>query len=142
VEGVNDTLVAVIRLLDVAANYVDLISQGEVLPRISDSNSGDFNTNKNNLNTYIEAVNALVADAGGPLEGCRRGKLSTRTEVPRRRPQARRGGERYPRRGSPFQGELPSAPRDVVLPCAAMTANSRAGSAAARGARRITRRIV
>ncbi|WP_235609598.1 MCP four helix bundle domain-containing protein, partial [Azospira sp. I13] len=64
VEGVNETLDAVIGPLNVAANYVDRISKGDIPPKITDSYNGDFNTIKNNLNTCIEAVNKLVADAG------------------------------------------------------------------------------
>ncbi|MDT8439607.1 MAG: MCP four helix bundle domain-containing protein, partial [Wenzhouxiangellaceae bacterium] len=63
VEGVNDTLDAVIGPLNVAADYVDRISRGDIPPKITDSYNGDFNKIKNNLNVCIEAVNLLVADA-------------------------------------------------------------------------------
>lgn len=63
VEGVNETLDAVIGPLNVAANYVDRISKGDIPEKITDSYNGDFNTIKNNLNTCIDAVNKLVADA-------------------------------------------------------------------------------
>ncbi|NTU42718.1 MAG: hypothetical protein HGA78_06625, partial [Nitrospirales bacterium] len=56
VEGVNDTLDAVIGPLNVAAEYVDRISKGEVPPKITDSYNGDFNEIKNNLNACIEAI--------------------------------------------------------------------------------------
>ncbi len=64
VEGVNATLDAVIGPLNVSAEYVDRISKGDIPPKITDSYNGDFNEIKNNLNTCIDAVNALVADAG------------------------------------------------------------------------------
>ena len=63
VEGVNQTLDAVIGPLNVAADYVDKISKGEIPAKITDNYNGDFNVIKNNLNTCIDAVNALVADA-------------------------------------------------------------------------------
>ncbi|WP_306605036.1 HAMP domain-containing protein, partial [Azonexus sp.] len=63
VSGVNNTLDAVIGPLNVAANYVDRISKGDIPARITDTYNGDFNTIKNNLNTCIDAVNKLVADA-------------------------------------------------------------------------------
>ena len=63
IEGVNATLDAVIGPLNVAARYVDDISKGNIPARITDNYNGDFNTLKNNLNTCIDAVGALVADA-------------------------------------------------------------------------------
>ncbi|HZC23384.1 MAG TPA: PAS domain S-box protein, partial [Candidatus Binatia bacterium] len=50
VEGVNQTLDAVIGPLNVAADYVDKISKGNVPPKITDNYNGDFNTIKKNLN--------------------------------------------------------------------------------------------
>lgn len=61
--GVNNTLDAVIGPLNVAADYVDRISKGDIPEKITDEYNGDFNTIKNNLNTCIDAVNELVADA-------------------------------------------------------------------------------
>uniref|UniRef100_UPI0011AED06F HAMP domain-containing protein n=1 Tax=Macromonas bipunctata TaxID=183670 RepID=UPI0011AED06F len=64
VQGVNDTLDAVIGPLNVAAKYVDDIAKGSIPPKITDSYNGDFNTIKNNLNTCIDALNGLIADMG------------------------------------------------------------------------------
>jgi hypothetical protein len=64
VQGVNDTLDAVIGPLNVAAKYVDDISKGAIPAKITDTYNGDFNVIKNNLNQCIDAVNNLVADAG------------------------------------------------------------------------------
>ncbi|TAN48789.1 MAG: hypothetical protein EPN21_13980, partial [Methylococcaceae bacterium] len=63
VEGVNQTLDAVIGPLNVAADYVDRIAKGAIPPKITDPYNGDFNILKNNLNLAIDNVNALVADA-------------------------------------------------------------------------------
>jgi methyl-accepting chemotaxis protein len=81
VEGVNNTLDAVIGPLNVAANYVDRISKGDIPPKITDSYNGDFNTIKNNLNTCIEAVNKLVADAGLLSKAAVDGRLATRADA-------------------------------------------------------------
>ncbi|PKN48662.1 MAG: methyl-accepting chemotaxis protein, partial [Deltaproteobacteria bacterium HGW-Deltaproteobacteria-16] len=62
VEGVNATLDSVIRPLNVAANYVDRISKGDIPARITDHYNGDFNTIKNNLNTCIDALNGLIEE--------------------------------------------------------------------------------
>ena len=79
--GVNETLDAVIGPLNVAAEYVDRISHGDIPPKISDSYNGDFNEIKNNLNTCIEAVNALVSDANLLARAAVEGKLATRADA-------------------------------------------------------------
>ncbi len=92
VEGVNATLDAVIGPLNVSAEYVDRISKGDIPPKITDTYNGDFNEIKNNLNTCIDAVNALVADAGSVVEGRRRrqaGHARRRQQAPGRLPQDR-----------------------------------------------------
>ncbi|HTP69522.1 MAG TPA: methyl-accepting chemotaxis protein [Dongiaceae bacterium] len=81
VEGVNATLDAVIGPLNVAADYVDKISKGIIPAKISDNYNGDFNTLKNNLNTCIDAVNALVGDANMLAKAAVEGKLSTRADA-------------------------------------------------------------
>ncbi len=62
VEGVNATLDAVIGPLNVAAEYVDRISKGDIPPRITDTYKGDFNEIKNNLNQCIDALSGLIAE--------------------------------------------------------------------------------
>jgi methyl-accepting chemotaxis protein len=81
VEGVNQTLDAVIGPLNVAADYVDKISRGAIPPKITATYNGDFNTIKNNLNNAIENVNALVADASMLANAAVEGKLATRAEA-------------------------------------------------------------
>ena len=62
VQGVNDTLDAVITPLNVAATYVDRIAKGDIPAKITDSYNGDFNVIKNNLNTCIESLSGLVEE--------------------------------------------------------------------------------
>jgi methyl-accepting chemotaxis protein len=81
VQGVNDTLDAVIGPLNVAAKYVDEISHGNIPPKITDSYNGDFNTIKNNLNQCVVAVDALVADANMLSKAAVEGKLATRADA-------------------------------------------------------------
>ncbi len=81
VQGVNDTLDAVIGPLNVAAEYVDRISKGDIPPKITDNYNGDFNEIKNNLNRCIEAVNALVADAKDLSNAAIAGKLNVRADA-------------------------------------------------------------
>ncbi|MDK9726551.1 MAG: cache domain-containing protein, partial [Sterolibacteriaceae bacterium MAG5] len=79
--GFNATLDAVIGPLNVAANYVDRISKGDIPPKITDSYNGDFNTIKNNLNQAIDAVNKLIADANLLAKAAVDGKLATRADA-------------------------------------------------------------
>jgi methyl-accepting chemotaxis protein len=85
VEGVNATLDAVIGPLNVAAEYVDRISKGDIPPKISDNYTGDFNEIKNNLNQAIDAVNALVSDAVMLSKAAVEGKLATRADASKHR---------------------------------------------------------
>ncbi len=60
VKGVNDTLDAVIGPLNVAAEYVDRISKGDIPSKITDNYNGDFNEIKNNLNVLIDAMDTIT----------------------------------------------------------------------------------
>ncbi len=81
VEGVNKTLDAVIGPLNVAAEYVDRISKGDIPSKITDKYNGDFNEIKNNLNQCVDAVNLLVKDAGALVTAAVEGKLDTRADA-------------------------------------------------------------
>jgi len=81
VEGVNQTLDAVIRPLNVSAEYVDRISKGDIPPKITDTYNGDFNEIKNNLNVCIDSVNRLVADGVGVTQAMLEGKLAVRSDA-------------------------------------------------------------
>jgi len=59
VQGVNDTLDAVITPLHVAADYIQRIGNGEIPAKITDTYHGDFNTIKNNINACIDGLGAL-----------------------------------------------------------------------------------
>jgi methyl-accepting chemotaxis protein len=61
--GMNETMDAVINPLNVAANYVDRISVGDMPDIIRDEYRGDFNKIKNNLNSMIQAINQIVEKA-------------------------------------------------------------------------------
>ncbi len=54
VEGVNDTLDAIISPLQVAAEYVDQISGGVIPDKISEEYKGDFDKIKQNLNSMVD----------------------------------------------------------------------------------------
>jgi methyl-accepting chemotaxis protein len=60
IQGVNDTLDAVIDPLHVAATYVDQISKGVIPAKITADYHGDFHTIKDNLNACIDGLGGLV----------------------------------------------------------------------------------
>lgn len=90
VQGVNDTLDAVIGPLNVAARYVDDISKGNLPPKITDNYNGDFNTIKLNLNQCIEAINTLVSDTDMLVKSAIEGKLTTRADATRHQGEFRK----------------------------------------------------
>jgi methyl-accepting chemotaxis protein len=83
IEGVNATLDAVIGPLNVAAEYVERISKGDLPPKITEAYRGDFNEIRNNLNTCIDAIRALVGDADTLVEAAAAQRFETRADAAR-----------------------------------------------------------
>ena len=81
VQGVNETLDAVIGPLNMTAEYVDRISAGDIPEEITDEYKGDFNEVKNNLNKVIRSLNGLLEEVGMVGEAAVEGKLETRGDV-------------------------------------------------------------
>ncbi len=77
----NNTLDAVINPLNMAANYIDRISKGDIPEKITETYNGDFNKLKDNLNQCIEAVTLLVDDAEMLSNTAVKGDLTKRSEV-------------------------------------------------------------
>ncbi len=69
IQGVNETLDAVIDPLNIAADYVDRISKGDIPPRITDNYNGDFNAIKDNLNVLIQAMDDITQTAEKIAQG-------------------------------------------------------------------------
>jgi len=59
VEGVNSTLDAIIKPLEMTASYLDKIGKGEIPEKISETYSGDFETIRNSINSCIDGLGAL-----------------------------------------------------------------------------------
>jgi len=81
VQGINDTLDAVVNPLNMAAKYVDDIAKGIIPAKITDTYNGDFNAIKNNLNQCIDAVNTMIADTALLADATEKGQLSTRADA-------------------------------------------------------------
>ncbi|ACL17015.1 methyl-accepting chemotaxis protein [Methanosphaerula palustris] len=83
IEGVNQTLDAVITPLNLAAECIDRISKGDIPDKTNRQLNGDFNTLHINLNNLIDNINALVTDANLLAEGAIEGKLANRADTTR-----------------------------------------------------------
>ncbi|MDD2934640.1 MAG: methyl-accepting chemotaxis protein [Methylotenera sp.] len=81
VEGLNATLDAIVAPLNVAADCVANIARGEVPAKITDQYNGDFNNIKDNLNTCIEAINALIGDGQMLSNAASEGHISVRADA-------------------------------------------------------------
>jgi len=57
IQSVNDTLDAVIGPLRVVAEYIERLSEGGIVSKITTSYNGDFNEIKNNLNRFLDIRN-------------------------------------------------------------------------------------
>ena len=60
IEGVNDTLDAVVNPLKMVAGDVDRIGKGEIPSKITDDYKGDFNNLKNDINSCVDGLGGLV----------------------------------------------------------------------------------
>ncbi len=80
-ENVNAILDAVVAPLKTASSYVERIAKGDIPPVITDTYNGDFNTIKNNLNTCINAISSMVAEAANLERAAIDGKLATRADA-------------------------------------------------------------
>ena len=81
VDGINNTLDALIDPINMAVTCIDKIGKGEIPAKITDAYNGDFNKLKNNLNLCIDAINALVSDTKALAFATKDGNLSLRTDT-------------------------------------------------------------
>lgn len=80
VQGINNTLDAVISPLNDAASYIDRISKGNIPEKLIQEYKGDFNTIKNNLNLLIDATNNITENAKKVANGDLTIELKNRSE--------------------------------------------------------------
>jgi len=78
IAGFNKTLDSVISPLNVAAEYIDRISKGDIPEKITNNFSGDFSVLINNLNTLVNAVNTLISDSKYLSDSALHGRLKIR----------------------------------------------------------------
>ncbi|MDF1531812.1 MAG: methyl-accepting chemotaxis protein [ANME-2 cluster archaeon] len=78
--GMNNTLDAVVGPLNMAAEYIDRISKGDIPEKITDVYKGDFNEIKNNINICIDAIKEMVSDITTLSEAVEGGKMNKRAD--------------------------------------------------------------
>ena len=83
VVGVNNTLDAVVEPLNMSADYVNKISRGDIPEKITATYHGDFNTIKENLNSCIDNINALVSDVDMLAQAATEGQLEIQADATR-----------------------------------------------------------
>lgn len=81
IEGLNATLDAIVTPLNMAANNLEYIARGEIPAKITASFNGDFNNIKDNLNTCITSINALVSDVNLLSSAAHEGRVSVRVDA-------------------------------------------------------------
>ena len=62
VDGLNNTLEAVVGPLNMAASHIDRLSKGDIPAKVTENYAGDYNTIKNSLNTLIESLSGFVIE--------------------------------------------------------------------------------
>jgi len=83
IEGLNATLDAIVKPLNMAANSVASIARGDIPAKINDNYNGDFNAIKDNLNTCITSINTLVGDVQMLSQAANDGRVSVRADASR-----------------------------------------------------------
>jgi methyl-accepting chemotaxis protein len=79
IEGVNETLDAVVGPLNLAADFVERISKGDIPEQSTDAVKGDFIKLRDNLNKLIVAMNEITAAAEEIAKGNLTVKLKERS---------------------------------------------------------------
>ncbi|PWR71807.1 methyl-accepting chemotaxis protein [Methanospirillum stamsii] len=88
--GINEMLDSIIGPLNMAAEYVERISNGDIPDLITEEYRGDFSLIKNNLNHCIDAINLMISDANALSEAAIEGKLNIRADASRHQGDFRR----------------------------------------------------
>jgi methyl-accepting chemotaxis protein len=81
VQGVNDTLDAVIGPLTVTADYVDKVAKGIIPPEISTDYQGQYDQIKGNLNALVRMMRELLAETDTIIKAAAEGRLEVRADA-------------------------------------------------------------
>ena len=81
VQGLNATLDAIIKPLNMAASNLESIAKGQIPSQITEHYNGDFNAIKNNLNASINALTLLVTDTAMLVQAAQNNQLDKRADA-------------------------------------------------------------
>ncbi len=81
IEGLNQTLDAIILPLNSTAKNIERISKGDIPELITEAAAGDFNNIKNSLNMCITSINNLVEDSKLLFNSAIEGNLNLRADL-------------------------------------------------------------
>ena len=82
-DDINEMLNALVSPLNMAADYINRISKGDIPEQITEEYHGDFNNIKNNLNNCITEIGVLVDEVGVVIRLSREGDLAKRANPDR-----------------------------------------------------------
>lgn len=78
INGVNDMITAFVRPINMALHYVNLISKGIIPNKVTGEYKGDFSKIKENLNSLIDTMNALLGETREMIRAVQNGNLSVK----------------------------------------------------------------
>ncbi|NOW06600.1 methyl-accepting chemotaxis protein [Clostridium beijerinckii] len=81
IDGINDVIEAFIEPINITADYVKRISNGDVPEKIKNEYQGEFNKIKNNLNTLIDTLNLFVKEVNWMNDTFKLGNTRDRIDV-------------------------------------------------------------
>jgi methyl-accepting chemotaxis protein len=114
IDRINRLLDAVVAPLRASTSYLERIARGDIPPRIEAEWRGEFDRVKRNLNTCVDAVNALIADASALAHAAVEGRLATRAD-----PSRHQGDFRKIVEGVNVTLDAVTGPLDVAARCVA-----------------------
>jgi methyl-accepting chemotaxis protein len=79
-EGFNRTLDALVQPMNMAADYMQKIANGDHLDKITDHYNGDFNLVKNNINRCIEILDGLNSEVSILTSEVSKGRLNVKAD--------------------------------------------------------------
>jgi len=81
IHGLNNLIHAFIKPINVTAEYVDRIANGDIPPKITEEYRGDFAEIKNNLNNLINTMSGLTTELGGLIKAAEHEKFDSRAQT-------------------------------------------------------------
>jgi methyl-accepting chemotaxis protein len=80
-EGINHLIDAFVAPINVTAEYIERISNGDIPELITEEYRGDFNEIKNNLNQCIKTMSGLTAETTRLIGAAQKGALDERADL-------------------------------------------------------------